>query len=146
VRVPTGAARGAFKKEGYGADTKPMRKSLALAVLSAACMLMPAPAEAQSWKRCGNWSPSTGWTYDQIVGFQYFNLRALNVPCRTARRVANRSARWDFESRPGGGVQYGEGRFSEWTCYLRFFKPPQEATRHRCRAPGGRRANWISAV
>jgi hypothetical protein len=106
-----------------------------------------AHAEAATWKRCGHWSPSTGWTNNirDVQGFGYFQLRALNVSCRTARRVARRSARWDYEP-TGGGVVYGEGRFSAWTCYLRFFRPPQEATRHRCRAPGGRRANWISAV
>jgi hypothetical protein len=122
-----------------------MRGAMTLLVMAIA-LLLPASAEAASWKRCGNWSPSTGWTYDRIVGFQYYNLRAQKMSCRNARRVAIRSARWDFEPRSGGGIQYGEGRYSEWTCYLRFFKPPQEATRHRCRAPGGRRANWISSV
>jgi hypothetical protein len=106
-----------------------------------------AQADAATWKRCGNWSPDTGWTYGQVTGFGYFNVRALRVSCRTARRLSLRSGKWDYESAGGGRlVGHGRGRFSAWTCYLRFAAPPEEATFHLCRAPGGRRVRWISAV
>jgi hypothetical protein len=119
-------------------------KKLALVVLLSGGLIVPAQAEAATWKRCGNWSPDTGWTYGQIQGFGYLNVRALNVSCRTARRVARRSVRWRTDPRRNGAVVYGEGRYSEWICYLRFVPP--EATRHRCRAPGLRRVRWTSAA
>jgi hypothetical protein len=102
---------------------------------------------ATTWKRCGHWSPGAGWVDDasRIRGFGLFNVKQLNVSRRTCRRVAYRSSfRWESEPRSDGGIVYGEGRFSEWTCYLRFIEP--EATPHRCRAPGLRRVRWVSAA
>ena len=112
--------------------------------LMAGAVFLPAQTEAATWKRCGNWSPDTGWTYGQLQSFGYFNVRALNVSCRTARRLSVRMPRWETEPRRNGAVSYGEGRFSEWICYLRFIPP--EATRIRCRAPHLRRVKWLSAA
>jgi hypothetical protein len=112
-------------------------------LLAAAALLAPASAEAASWKHCGSWDGVGAWGY-KPPGFGHFNVRALNVACRTARRVVRRSGYWDTEARPRGGVAYGEGRFWAWTCYYRFIPP--EASRNRCKASGIRRVKWVSAA
>lgn len=114
--------------------------------LAGAALVPATAAEAATWKRCGDWDGTGAWGHDG-TGFGFLDVRALNVSCRTARRLVRASRNWEFESTGRRtGVTSGEGRFSEWTCYHRFYKPPQEATRTRCRAPGLRRVKWVSAV
>src|SRR5215207_404352 len=119
-----------------------------LAVLVLVLAHVPAQASAATWKRCGAWDGSGAWGYDS-PGFGFFNVRALNVSCRTARRIVRAHRFWDFESDPdmgdhGGGISYGEGRFWRWHCEHRFVPP--EATKTRCLAPGERRVKWRSAA
>jgi hypothetical protein len=103
-----------------------------------------AATEAANWKRCGSWDGTGKWGY-KPPGFGYFNVRALNVSCRSARRIVQAHRNWEYE--PTGrrtGRQRGEGRWSDWTCYHR--QVGYEATRTRCRASGGRRVKWLSAA
>jgi hypothetical protein len=100
-----------------------------------------AAGAASRWKRCGSWDGTGPWGYEP-PGFGYFNVRALNLSCRTARRVVRAYRSWEYD--PDTRASYGEGRFRDWVCLHR--SAGYEATRTRCRAPGGRRVRWVSAA
>ena len=126
-------------------------KRLALTLCTAVIALfgLSAQAEAANWKYCGKWDGTGAWGYPPGSGFGYFNVRALNVSCLTARRIVRAQRHWDFEMDPdmgahGGGISYGEGRLSRWLCEYRFALP--ESTRTRCLAHGLRRVKWVSAA
>jgi hypothetical protein len=116
----------------------------AFAVFVVALVVPVTTANAHpGFHHCGRWDGTGPWGY-QGPGFGFFHVEARRVSCPTARRLVRAHRRWESEPTARGGVSYGEGRFSNWTCWHRFVPP--EATRTRCRASGGRRVRWISAA
>ena len=117
----------------------PRRRGVVACVALCALLVAagPAPAEAAPFRACGSISnPYAGSRYE---GTDIRRVRALNVSCRTARRVARRAhAKALGIPPPASGIRSFRWRRWRVTGNLR-----GDVDRYAARRSGRRRVRWI---